>query len=260
MREAIIFFFVVFLAIGHINGYQARREPDHLKQAAMTNMELWEDAGHYQFHYTCNDRTIYKYDIDSNELLEHIDQIKKNEESRATRDLSSISLNDVRTVLGGSVGAWTLKDVVEFYIKDKCKKKIVLNAFAGVSGYSLGKKTAAVWEPSCDELSGTTVLEDRASWKQFERSQYIESRDDIIESGAIVILEDTLANDGRVGEDEKREINDAIKAFSDSNYIDPEHDFESGDFEKLYRIQDLGEKYRAAYVMRQQTPSIGPRQ
>ncbi len=259
MKEVIIFLFIIFFAIGHINGYQARRKPDHLKQAAMSNLELWADDQNSELRYKCGNKTVFKYDVDANQLLEDADQIKKNEESRANQDSSDVSLNDVRTVLGGTAGAWTAKDAVEAFTKGKSKKEIALKALAGVSGYSVGEWVAAVWEPSCDELSGTTVLEDPATWKQLERSKYIKYREGVKGSDAIAILEDTLANNGQIGEGEKTEINDALKAFSDGGLIDPEYDFKSEDFAELYRVEDLGEKYRAAYVMRTQTPSVASR-
>ena len=116
-----------------------------------------------------------------------------------------------------------------------------------------------MWEPSCDELSGTTVLEDPATWKQLERSKYIRYREGVNGSDAIAILEDTLANDGQIVESEKTEINNALKAFSDGDLIDPEYDFKSEDFAELYRVEDLGRKYLAAYVMRKHTPSVASR-
>jgi len=259
MKEAIISFFIIFFAIGHINGYQERRKPDHLKQAAMSNLELWADDQISELRYQCGKKTVFKYDVDTNQLLEDADQIKKNEESRANQDSIPVSLNDVQIVLDTSAGAWTVKDAVQVYTKVKSKKEMALKALAGVSGYSVGKWAAEVWEPSCDELSGTTVLEDPATWKQLERSKYIKYRDGVKGSDAIAILEDTLANDGQIGEDEKKEISDALKAFSNGDLIDPEHDFNSKDFVELYKVENLAEKYRAAYVMRKQTPSVGPR-
>lgn len=259
MKGVLVFLFLIFFTIGQINGYQARRKPDHLKQAALSNLELWGDDQGSELRYQCGNKTVFKYDIDTNQLLEDADQIKKNEESRADQDSSSISLNEVRTVLGGTGGGWTAKDAVETVTKGKSKKKLALEVLAGVSGISIGEWAAAVWEPSCDELSGTTVLEDPATWKQLERSKYIRYREGVRRSDAIAVLEDTLANDGQLSEDEKREINVALKAFSDGDLIDSEHDFKSEDFTQLYKVEDLGEKYRAAYVMRAQTPSVGPR-
>lgn len=68
-----------------------------------------------------------------------------------------------------------------------------------------------------------------------------QSRNDLKESDSVEILEDTLDNDSRIGEDEKKEIANALKAFSDGDYIDPEYACESRDLKSCTGFMIWGE-------------------
>lgn len=227
-------------------------------QIALNHLELQEANGKLSIIYQCKNQTPFKYNIDTNLFTEDDWQIDKNFKSRAKRGGFPINSDTALKLVSWTGGALTAKDLWEVARRRKGKKEAASSLLGAASGYSLGYQTASIWEPDCDDVSVTSLLEDPEAWKTLEKLVYVESHNQIQKSATISILEDTLANDRHITVDEKKEVSDAVRAFTAGSSITPQLGPKSVDFEEMVKTKALGKKYLSPYRVRQQTPSISP--
>lgn len=227
-------------------------------QIALNHLELQEADGKLLIVYQCKDQTPFKYNIDTKLFTEDDWQIDKNFKSRAKRGGFPVSSDTALKLVSWTGGALTAKDLWEAARRRKGKKEAASSLLGAASGYSLGYQMASIWEPDCENVSVTSLLEDPQAWETLEKIVYVENHNQVQKSAAISVLEDTLTNDPGISVNEKKEISDAVKAFSAGSSIAPQLGLKSGDFEELVKTKTFGKKYLLPYRVRQRTPSISP--
>jgi hypothetical protein len=104
--------------------------------------------------YACGDKTFYSWNVDSKTLNFEGDFSQENKEEVGelySHGRFAPSLTDATALLGGSSGAWGIKDALTL-VKSKVGgkfKKLALVILGGGTGFSAGYGLATIHTPTC---------------------------------------------------------------------------------------------------------------
>lgn len=165
--------FLIFGIIGFLSGHSDVSKSEFLEAQIFKHLELVILKGspdrnrQVDLVYRVDDAILYRFNVDSNELTPTADHARLELKEGFTPAVK-FPLNEtlLLSLLGGSTGGFTVKDV----LKNPKKKMNTLAAIlGGLSGYSLGYKLGTTGAPLADSKEVRDILNEEENWIEIER-------------------------------------------------------------------------------------------
>jgi hypothetical protein len=181
-------FFSIFAGIGFVRGLLLRLDPDVVHKLILAHIiperrpgHLFIDAdGNFQhspnskavdLDYFCGEQTLLIWDVDSKKLTAG-DRFYLDEFSEMVRDEHRllpfpVSPSLVLSFLGGSSGAWGIRDLMKYSEEAESShfQNLVAAILGGLSGYPIGYRAAMLGFPRCDSPKLFNLLRDPSKWE-----------------------------------------------------------------------------------------------
>jgi hypothetical protein len=169
-----IIFFLIFGVVGYMRGQTKRNEPLRFYIDSQAYLRIAKETdGKQTIVYQCNDRNLFTWDVDNNQLHNDPAGIKLPEATELTPAIFKNEILITAFLSGGGVASiFTAKELLTVagsgnggkLTNNGYIKLIVTAILASISGYEVGYRIALSENADCNDIRYDSFLKNKEFW------------------------------------------------------------------------------------------------